>query len=86
MRGTIDGEDASIGVTHMKVKMPIVSLRERVKGKYGCNILTTEDGGVMTNRHTGHATRIYGCSGVYFFKFKPTAPGKNADQSCGRQG
>ena len=59
---------------------------KRVKGKYGCNVLITEDGGIMTNRHTGRVTRIYDRGGVYFFKFKPTAPGKKADQGFGRQG
>ena len=53
VRWTIDGEDASIGFTHMKDKMPIASLGKRVKGRDGCNILITEDGGIMTNRHTG---------------------------------
>ena len=84
VRGTIDGEDASIGFTHMKVKMPIASLPKRVKGKYGCNILITEDGGIKAKHHNGRVTRIYDRGGV--FKFKPTAPGKNADLSFGRQG
>ena len=86
VRGTIDGEDASIGFTHMKVNMPTASVRKRVEGKYGCKILITEDGGIMTKRRTGRVTRIYDRGGVYFFKFKLAAPGKIADQSFGRQG
>ena len=63
VRGTIDGEDSSIGLTRMKVKIPIASLWKRVKGKYGCNILITEDGGILANPRRGRATRIYdrGC-------------------------
>ena len=69
--GSIEDTDAAIRFRHMKVKVPIASLRNRVKGKGGSDIFITEDGGIMRNRVSGRSVRIYDRGGVYFFKFKP---------------
>ena len=85
--GTIDGQEASINFRHMKVKIPIASGRNRVRGKNGNDVFITEGGGFMKNRRTGRIVQLYDRSGVLFFKFKPDIElTRQPDQVFGRQG
>ena len=55
----------------IKVKLPIASGKNRVRGKNGSDVFIAEGGGFMKNRHTGRIVQLYDRGGVLFFNLKP---------------
>ena len=77
----------SIPFNHMKVQLPIMSLRNAVKRKNTAMI--DEHGGYLQNRASGAQIPIYEHEGVYYLKIKvkrPSLPMPPPEPVFGRRG
>ena len=84
---TTDFQDVTIPFNHMKVKLPILSVRQML-GK-GSVMTLTEDSGLIQNHRTGHSIRFLIQDGLWYMKLKVKPPTTNEDTSAspfGRQG
>ena len=63
-----DGEDAFVVFNHMKVKVPILSVRQLVKDHN--RVAFEDDGGYIHNKSTGKRIRFFEYQGVYYMKMK----------------
>ena len=84
-----DGQDVKVPFNHMRVKIPILSVREMMtKGSY---MTLTETGGKIVNPKAGKCVNFFVYDDLWYMKFKvkPPALAEGADLSAspfGRQG
>ena len=84
-----DGQDVKVPFNHMKVKIPILSVREMMsKGSY---MTLTEDGGKIVNQNIGRCVNFFVHDDLWYMKFKVKPPNEQAqsqlpDSLFGRQG
>ena len=86
---TSDGQDVRVPFNHMKVKLPILSVREMMSK--GSRMTLTESGGIIRNREKNQAIRFIVHDDLWYMKLKvkPPPASDNADLSkspFGRQG
>ena len=72
MHGSCNGVEVSLGFTHMKVDVPVVSVRALVRN--GNDVQFFEGGGKVTNRENGAEIPFVEMGGVYFLKLKIKPP------------
>ena len=74
VHGSLDGHRDAIDFKHMKIKIPIASMKNRVAGPDGYDVFITEEGGALRHRRTGDVIQMFDRSGVYFCKWKTSLP------------
>ena len=70
--GVCNGVKLTLGFTHMKVDVPVASVRTFVRN--GNDVQFFEGGGRVTNRENGAQLPIVEMGGVYFLKLKIRPP------------
>ena len=68
LAGHIDDHFHAIKFNHMKVSMPIASMRQAIDK--GSVLRIAKGGGTLKNMRTGHVIKLHERMGVYFFKMK----------------
>ena len=58
VNGSLDGQSTSIQFRDMKIKMPIGSMKKRVKGVDGYDVFITEGGAVLRHRKNGALVKL----------------------------
>ena len=68
VQGTIDGQNVGVTFDHMKVKIPILSVRKLIKDNN--EVYINRKGGVITNLDSGKQIKFFNHQGVYYLKLK----------------
>ena len=89
VHGNADGQDLRIPFNHMKVKLPILSVRELMTK--GCKMTLTENGGVIQNKSKNQQINFIVHNDLWYIKLKvKPPPSSEADKArpspFGRQG
>ena len=70
--GKVDGQQVSIKFTHMKVKVPILSVRKLVIDQN--DVFINRNGGYIHNTVSGKKLNFFEYQGVYYLKMKVDPP------------
>ena len=73
--GSVDGTAVNMVWNHMKVKVPIVSVRQLVRDGHGVSI--GEGGGHIRNTSSGKEIPFFEHAGVYYMKMKIKPPSQS---------
>ena len=68
----MDGEKVNVRWNHMKVKTPILSVRQLVRD--GHEVYINEEGGWIKNLENNKLIHFFEFQGVYYLKMKITKP------------
>ena len=66
--GFVDGEKVNVKWNHMKVKTPILSVRQLVRD--GHEVYINSNGGWIKNLENGKIIHFFEFQGVYYLKMK----------------
>ena len=84
VNATSDGQDIKVPFNHMKVKLPILSVRQMLNK--GGRLSLHETGGSITNPKIGQTINLIVHEGLWYMKLKVGRPTASLPTPFGRQG